>query len=480
MLAIFAATTIGLVDAAPAKAKPRAAKRAVVKKMEEKPVVVKQTSHDPVVRSSNAIDVRIIGEGTALAVFPMNQGKVKHHNTGKASKAVFAMDETNIGLLANGKTDRFYGLNYGLKVTLTMDKYGESGTVVKDSYLTFGNNEKWGDFYIGNIKGAEYRVVNTVTPVLDGLGAFMYNDWTPFVNLASGINRTELELEGKVSRAAKVMYVSPKLHGFQFTASYTPNSRHNGFGPTLQSHTPNSMANMATVITRVDTINPAITKYHTDSWAAGLSYTKGFDNGATVNAGASVITSATKSYIVAPTATTYDVQKLSWYRRVLSYTLGVVGTYKGVELGVQWIDNGKSGEARHFSGRNAGKGIAAAIGYKFGAHKVAAGYYHFYRKLGTTPSNYGGPTNSTGAAVAGSGVGANVNLGSAKMDGLAAVYTHQVAEGLKFFGEYGVLRTRTSNEAYRLAFAHSQTTAGSAGVPSNTAHAILAGLSINF
>lgn len=474
MLAVLATVIASPVSAAPTKKAAKAAPKA------EQAVVVKETSHDPVVRSSNGLKVRVIGEGTGVIMAPMNQGKAKKQNLGKGTKVVFAMDETNIGLVAEGKTPKFGELEYGLKVTLTMDKYNDpqagSSSVLKDSFMHFGNAEKYGTFYLGNIKGAEYRTVNTVTPVLGGLGSYMYNDWMPLLNPVHGWERTELELEGKTTRASKIMYVSPRMNGAQVTVSYTPNSKHNGFGA-LQSHalystSPGALGNIATL--RNDKINPIIKKYHTDSFAAGVNYKYGFSNGAAVETGAALISSSTTTH--APggsTAAGYNPEKLNWYRRVLSYTLGVMGTYRGYEMGVQWIDNGKSGQAREFSGRDAGKIIAAALGYNFGEHKVSLGYSHFVRRLGTTPTGYVS-TDATGAANA--TVGANTNLGKTKVDGVTAVYTQQVAEGLKIFGEYGIIRQRTTNDAFRISKAHDYTSA----VPSNTTHAIITGLQINF
>lgn len=481
MLAVVAAVIASPVSAAGAKKATKSAPAVQA-------VAVKESAGNRVVRTGgDNLNVRIVGDLTGVVAAPMNQSKAKHQNHGKASKLAFGIDETGIGFLADGKADKFGGLEYGLKVTLTMDKYGDaSSSVVKDSYAYFGNAEKYGTFYLGNIKGAEYRTVNTVAPALGGLGSFMYNDWSDFVNYAAGINETRLEMVGKTSRASKLMFVSPRINGAQVSVSYTPNSLHHGFS-SLQSTRTQSSSLTDAAVTRlgVDRINPVINKQHTDSFAVGVNYQTALSNGVGIEAGAAVLTSSTKAFKIDPNSgftNGYAVNKLDWYRRVFSYTLGAMATYRGFELGVQWLDNGKSGEARNFAGRDAGKNISAALGYKFGEHKVALGYSHFVRKLGTTPSNYAATYQNADPAGAVPLVGVNTNLGKAKYDGVTAVYTQQVAEGLQVFGEYGVLRMRTSKQAYNLALAHSRTAAGNytGGVPSNTAHAILTGLKINF
>lgn len=486
---------VSKAEPAPAKkmqkkqaAKPMAHKHAAKKHAAPKaevPHTVQETSMTKVVRNDNNLEVNIIGEMTGVAAFPMNSGKAKDMQYGKGSKVVFGVDDTGIGVLAKGKASVMnQPLEFGTKVTLTMDKYGDpnAGTtsVLKDSYVYFGNSEKYGLFYLGNLKGAEYRVVNTVTPVLGGLGSFMWNDWSPFINISSGIDTTNLELTGKTSRASKLLWASPVWRGLQATVSFTPNSRHFGFGA-IQNKSATALGALTRTQLTTDSINSAITTYYMNQFAAGLSYKHMFHNGATAQLAGSVLTGQTKAYITDPNSGVnngYLLQNLNNYRRALSYTLGAVGTYQNYEFGVQWIDNLKSAQPYNFSGRDAGKNISTAVAYKMDIHKFALGYSHYQRKLGITPTGYQAINvfGGANAVVAVPGVGGNTPLGKARYDGFTAVYTQHPVEGLRLFAEYGLLKMNTSNEYFKVAKAQN---VGSA-VPSQIAHGILTGLSINF
>ncbi len=314
-----------------------------------------------------------------------------------------------------------------------------------------------------------------------GAQAFFVNDWSDFMNYAEGINDTSLTMVGSTSRKSKVYYVSPRVYGVQGHVSFTPNGKYNGSGP-IKTRAGNLNSNMNAALDANDPLHPDVDKRHfaENVWAFGLDFTHNFNNGAEVNLAGALQKGDARFYGTPITNNNNGavVSPMQAINSLLTYTVGVGGKYRGFELGVQYIDNGKSLEWKGAKGRRAGNGWAFGTGYSFGASKVGAGYYMFRRKLGTTPTGY--QAFFTGGAnyfnQGGAGQFSNVNLGTAKANGFTTQIEHQVVDGLGAFAEYGYMNTKTSQNAFQMASAQNPNEA----TPSTQSHVVMVGMKVKF
>lgn len=452
---------------------PQGSEKAVESKQKNKSNdVLKQGAPKP--EKDGGMDIRLYGKATGIMYHAKNAKDAKLQNNGKKSNLGVAMDETAFGLKMQGDTAKFGGMEWGANVSLTMDKYSDN--VVKDSYIYLRNMEKWGNFQIGNFKGVEYRATNQVKDTQTGTGGPLDNSdyQNALFNLASGVNNVQLDARGSVGRALKIMWNSPVLSGFQLGLSYTPNSTVKGFG-TMNSNAPTSSS---TANIHRDPIHPDHNNMSKSVLATSLTWGRTLSSGAKVSLGATVINGAARTYYSKvnqiKTGTYQYNPGLINRHKIQSYVFAAGFDYKGIEAGVQYIENGKSGEAKEFTGRNAGRGYAGGLGYNFGANKIGVGYHHFVRKNGTTPLRYTPAVKIPGGRPA--ALRNNQYLGKSHADTVTAQFQHVITDGLATFFEYGNFRSRTSEENFHLAQEQNYATA----VRKNQAHTFLVGIGIYF
>ncbi len=427
------------------------------------------TQGKPKSKKDGGIAIGITGQGTGVVYNVKNSKGARHQNGGKVTNLGVSIDESAVGLVFTGETASFGGLDFGGKLSLAVDNYNDGGTF-KDVYVNVGNENVWGILYIGNLKGVEYRMANHVKYTQTGLGGVADNSdaQNALINVASGVQHLQTHLKYGSSRAIKAMWLSPKVSGFQAGVSYTPNTNSLSAGAIKSS--------MITGSWPLDPISPNNQNMHKGLTSFGLSWDKKMSNGATAKLGAVLMTGATRVYYwkVENYGTGRDVYNPATINRhkVFAYTLAAGLEYKGVEAGLQYLDNGKSGEAKDFKGRKGQKGYAAGLGYNWGVNKVGLGYQHIVRKNGTAPAGY---TPVTGGSVTSRSF-SKVGLGKSSADTYGVQYQHVVTEGLTAFAEYAHVRSTTSTENFQLAQIHDVTSA----VRKNSGHAFLVGMGFYF
>lgn len=469
----FALTAVAAEDGFYGDSPNDSAKIVEPKKGQESEQSIKQGKAK--VKKDGGPAIYISGYGTASAYTAKQSSGAVHQGGGKRGIGT-GIDESTLGLHVEGETDRFGGLEWGSVISLAVDNYNE-GKPFKDAYMKVGKMDKWGMLYLGNVKGVEYRMANHAKNTQTAIGgAFDNSDvQKALINVASGVEHLQTELSYGASRAVKAMWLSPKVNGLQVGVSYTPNSESVAFGG-IRSSYPTADASSSAVARRADPIHPKHTNMYKGLTAFGLNWEKKLKSGMKVMLGGVFMTGATRVYypkIDGQGSSAHYNPGLINRHGVRAFTLAAGIEYKGFEAALQYLNNGKSGQAKDIRGRKGQTGYAAGIGYNWGVNKVGFGYQHISRKLGTAPRGYAAAPGdvSTGASTF-----SQVGFGKSRADSYGVQYQHVITEGLAALAEYAHVRSTTSAENYRLAQYHDATSA----VRKNSGHGFLVGLGFYF
>lgn len=368
-------------------------------------------------------------------------------NGGKGYGTTGRIEDTRINFDVGGSTEALGGLDYGLLIGLSADR-GETNTV-RETRLKFKG--QWGTFSFGNTRGPDNFGVSSAARIMGGLGGLggFDGNLTDVVDVSSGA-LWSIGLTGAMKDAVKLIYLTPRVEGFQLGFGFTPNGQQDGGNP-------------------LNTASNASTKkpFDQSNWTGLLAYKNSFENGVSLGLSLSGVTGKTKS-IRKKDGTLINAAEDS-----RSWAVGGQLGYAGFELGAQYIDNGKShANKTHLVNAKGGTAVSVALGYAFGAHKVAAGYYHSDKKLGQV--------NAAGAALTGAPA-ARTDLGKAKANIYSLTYDFKVAPGLGLFAEanYFDMKNKDAAAAFNTAYKTVNTSAPD-GVKSNRGHAILIGTKIKF
>uniref|UniRef100_A0A2B4R2S6 leucine--tRNA ligase n=1 Tax=Stylophora pistillata TaxID=50429 RepID=A0A2B4R2S6_STYPI len=218
--------------------------------------------------------------------------------------------------------------------------------------------------------------------------------------------------------AVKAVYLTPRIEGFQLGVGFTPNGQQDG-GNALKTSTNES----------------AKKPFDQSNWTGLLSYKNAFDNGVSLALSLSGVVGQSKAVRVS-TGKFFNIVENS-----ASWAVGGQLGYAGWEFGAQYIDNGKSHVNKtHLRDAKGGTAVSVALGYSFGAHKIAAGYYHSDKKLGAL--------NATGEALAPAiAGGAGTDLGKARTNIYSLTYDFKVAPGLGLFAEANYFNMKNKDVA---------------------------------
>lgn len=151
-------------------------------------------------------------------------------NDSEATKDLAAFNSvTDSEISFSGNTTLDNGVRVDVILQLETDQVtaNSSGVSVDESYIKLGNMKQWGEFRLGSTKQAHFvfkvnaPAVNTINNALnpDTSNRFVPSkSGTNFYNHAGGADHQ------------KIVYITPKLNGFQGGISYTPSST-NSDGP---------------------------------------------------------------------------------------------------------------------------------------------------------------------------------------------------------------------------------------------------------
>lgn len=243
---------------------------------------------------------------------------------------------------------------------------------------------RWGTAIGGNYQGVENFMARGAFSVMGGTGGFDGN-FKMTTSRPTGLLLTT-DMVGATKYATKFSYVTPRFYGFQAGFSFAPNSEHKGEGT---DGAPRYAAS---------TKNPQ-EPFDRNSIALGVNYINKFNDDASIALSVTSIFGKTHTPARGPYDNTnvFTAFQSAARHNTKSFALGGVGTYKGFELGLEWVNNGKSqqikdpaqvGAAGAF---NAGQHFSVATAYTFGDRKENKVSYGF----GSTKRKFNGE-NTTG------------------------------------------------------------------------------------
>ena len=302
--------------------------------------------------------------------------------SGKGQGYNFSLDDSFLDFTFAGKTEA--GLDYKGRINFT----GQTGSSlaennystrsrVRQNYVELG----FGGAVIqgGNLWGTDTTSINDGSAVMGGDGGFGSN-WSsrfnePFTEFGSTGNMIYgAYLGGGSQTATKVTVMTPTVMGFHAAASFTPNTAHSG--DIYQNNAANQLGNQSSFSNGQTPAVNAITPtayFDQNHQAYSLAFAEQFGDLNVSLTGATVLSTKTKSSV--PSGAAYEDTK--------GYMVGGVLSAYGLNLGVGYYDNKKTGVLSTDAalGKDGGKVFDAAIGWSYGPCSIAAGYLNGERNI---------------------------------------------------------------------------------------------------
>jgi len=280
---------------------------------------------------------------------------------------------------------------------------------------------------------------------------------------------------GETKKAAKIVFYSPEVMGFQLGVAYTPNTSHMGDAGKNNAYAGSNpkVGNSSGIYPNTKKTGP----YGLRNVTVGLTY-KGFHEKWSYElAAVGVVEKSVYS----------DFNNFKDQRRVplnnaKSYQLSACVGYDKLKVAAGWIDNGKSrlpkDNSLSFNGSasqdtfaqgdvgqlylgntylgNSGTAWNVGTSYTVGAYQFATAYHRTDRKTDAVS-------------------GANSDIVAASVD-------LSVLQGLKFFGEVDFVRTRTNQNAIAVqqAYMNNQEGKGNKAIGNNSGAVFILGTSVSF
>lgn len=343
------------------------------------------------------------------------------------------------------------GLEY--KYRVVMETIPNASTTITKNYVEFGGD--FGVIQAGALKGPEDTMhFNALSLVgggggIDGSFSSVYNDSAGVVD---GVYQA-----GYTNKANKLVFYSPITSGFQLGVAYTPEVNYSG-GKENKNYNNKNIAQDVYPLSKTNGPRGR------NNWSIGLKYNA--ETGAWTY-GAAAVWIKEQNYM-------NQVNTLNRYkmRSTNSYSLSAFFGRDSWKLAAGWFDNGKSRLPRETnvvyqtaSGSNqvnlgetslgnSGKAWNLGGQYTMGAYEMAVTYFNTNRKTDGTQK--------------------------AKSDVVTWSLDYKALEGLKFFGEVDVIRTKTNKQAVDISQAATGATSTTRAVGSNSGTIMVAGTKISF
>lgn len=298
---------------------------------------------------------------------------------------------------------------------------------VKRNYGEF--NHTFGTIQFGNLNGPEDSMPESAMNIIGG--AYGINGTLPSVynnsaGVISGVN-----FIGESSRATKIVFYSPEVSGFQLGVAYTPNTTHMGKEERSNAILGGAPGNGNSKHIYYDKNN---NPFGTRNIVMGLTY-KGISD--KWSCAFSVVGMTERSHLAFKGS-----QQQFPVNNANSYQLSAAVGYDKVRIAAGWIDNKKSRMPKDkintvigkdnksginledtYQG-NAGNAWNLGASYTLGAYQFATGYFRTDRK-----TDYNNKAHS---------------------DIVTATADFTPLQGLKFFSEVDIVKTRTNEKAKKI------------------------------
>jgi outer membrane protein OmpU len=300
----------------------------------------------------------------------------KNHKNGRGGpQPHITLSASNLYFTILGRSSN--GLEYMYKINF--QAYPGSCPTIPQNYIQFKG--KFGTVQLGQTVGPEDFAIVDASKVIGGTGAFD-GSFTSVYNMSAGVVRGN-DIIGDTGNATKIVYISPKFMGWQFSIAYTPSTARQG-----SDHMDNNTGKGANSLPgnrglyNYNELQPfglrnvalSIT-YHKEvgQWVYSLS-------GSYLNE---------RSYFNA-----LDSRGCRFsLQNTRSYQLGALVKYGSWRFGAGWLDNGKSRlphtddfemkpgiNLDQMNRGNAGHAWNLGVGYTMGAYQFAASYQRTDRK----------------------------------------------------------------------------------------------------
>lgn len=380
-------------------------------------------------------------------------GKQNFKGTGKNDKggspAHIQMNCSELGFVVSGMSSS--GVEYKYRVVL--DAFPKSSVTVTKNYVEFGGD--FGVIQAGSLKGPEDTMVFNALSLVGG-GGGIDGAYPSVYNLSAGVI-DGIYQAGYSNKANKIAMYSPIVSGFQLGVAYTPETTTYGGQVDKNSNNYTSAGGTSAVYPGAGDKAPR----GRNNVSVGLKY-KG-DTGAW-NYGGAVVYIREKTYMKrGSTFMNYNMKSAN------TYSLSAFFGHDAWKVAGGWFDNGKSrlprdpnityaskdGGTVNLGNTNQGDaGKAWNVGgqYALGAYEMAVTYFNTCRKTDATQK--------------------------AKSDVVTLSLDYKALEGLKFFGEVDVIKSKTN--AGSVAIAQQALPSNTTAVGNNSGTIMVAGTKLSF
>jgi outer membrane protein OmpU len=395
-------------------------------------------------------DTKVIISGqTNFASYITGQDQ-SSQNGGRGGHPHFTIEDTRLNFEATNHIDF---LEWSALFGITGNT--ASGTTsVEEARLRF--RSEFGTVILGVARGvADFMAVGAFK-VMGGSGGFD-GSYKNAINVSSGAY-PYIDFAGFRGQkdGTKITYVMPRYQGFQFGVSYVPHTQQSGEAKqkVRESHKEN-------------------TPFAHDLFELGLNYKNKFDNGLGLAVSLTGLLGQVSETPLKEGDDTYTVKRHS----IEGWALGVLLDYAGFSFGAEYMENGKSMEAKKtvvtgaapaeytWSGNKAPVVWSVALGYQWGANGVALGYLNTSHKLGKT-------TDAANAVT---------DHGKANVDVISVTYDRKIAPGLTAYVDATHFNYKTSlvDDAAAATYRNRSGNPEKA-VPTNKGHAVVMGIKAKF
>lgn len=410
----------------------------------------------------NAPTLKISGE-INTAVYAFNaKDQPKDANGGKGQGIHTDIQDSRLNFEAIGDAPIYGGMEYSALIGFTANPEEGQAAVEEVNVRLRG---PWGFTLVGNSRDVADRMAKGAFAVMGATGGFNGN-YDRVINGSTGV-LSSVSLVGAPKDANKLTYVTPRVYNVQFGVSFTPNTQTQGFS---KLHSVGSRKNDDTT-------------YDKNNVSLGLNYQTKFANGLGLQASVTSIFGQSQiARRLGALPVNADQRAAETFfsgdrKNAAAYALGLAFDYGAFDLGLEFIDNGNSQVHKAIQGRKAGQVYSIAAGYKFGVNRLALGYMHATRKLGTSIV-----TNFNGVRVVDV---ISDNNPRAKADVVSLTYDRNLAKGLAIFAEANYFDQKTDRRWVNLQNNMKASGATSAtnmadGVGNNKGHVLMLGTKVRF
>lgn len=356
------------------------------------------------------------------------------------------VENSKININAKGSTEAFGGIDYSLLIGLSTDR--NQTKTARETTISI-ENPSYGKISFGNTKGPDSFKKLGASKIMGAMGGFSGNI-QEIINVTSGV-LWSTGLVGSPGAAVKIVYLSPKIEGFQFALSFTPDTQQHGSGSPQE--------------TNINTKTP----FDKLNWVGQISYENSFNNGTSIGISLTGVMGNTQDLI------SKDIL-FNQVENTASWAIGGQIGYAGWEIAAEYIDNRRShvNKTHITKGGKAGTAINLGISYSHGPSKVAVGYYHSDKKLGNLTTEGSALDNA---------LTEGLDLGKASADIYSLTYDFKIAPGLTIFAEANYFDMKNQKEENIIRFQNAYNKLNkkaSNGNQDKKAHVILVGTKYTF